>query len=263
MADSFVGAFQGIFDNHMLKNIQQCTSIEAPRVLGNEEREVSLCELNAFIALLHVRGAYGGKHFPLYNFCDKESGVSFFQQTMLKSRCREIMRFLRFHLRSTRSARLQTDKFAVISNIWNRFVDKIISGYKLEENNTIHEQLFPTKSRCRFTKYMPHKPDKFGIKFWIAVNVESKYILNAIPYLGKNDSRPSTQRLYDKIVITFMEPFVGKGGNVATDNFFTSFLLAIKLKKTSLVGTMKKVRRKLPASAKCLQQRYSSRLMKA
>ena len=137
MADSFVGAFQVIFDNHMLKHIQQCTSVEASRVFGNKKREISLCELNAFIALLYVRGAYGGKHFPLYIFCDKECGVSSFQQTKLKSRCHEIMHFLRFDLRSTRSARLQTDKFAVISDIWNRFVDESISDYKLEENITI------------------------------------------------------------------------------------------------------------------------------
>ena len=72
MADSPVGAFQVLFDSHMLKHIQQCTNVEARRVLGNEDWEVSLCELKAFIALLYVRGAYGGKSFPLYNFWNKE-----------------------------------------------------------------------------------------------------------------------------------------------------------------------------------------------
>ena len=71
--------------------------------------------------------------------------------------------------------------------------------------------------------------------------------------------------LNDKVVMTFVEPFMGKGKNVTTDNLFTSFLLAkeLKNKKTSFVGTMNKVRRELPASAKCLQQHYSSKLMKA
>ena len=162
---------------------------------------------------------------------------------MSRNRCREIMRFLRFDLCSTRSARLKTDKFALISDIWNRFVDNSISCYKFGENITIDEQLFPTKSRCRFTQYMPNKPDKFGIKFWLAVDVESKYILNAIPYLGKDESHPSTQRLSDNVVMTLMEPFVNKGRNVTTNYFFTSFLLAkeLKKKKTSLVGTMNKV----------------------
>ena len=35
MADSPVSAFQIIFDNHMPTYIQQCTNVEARRVLGN------------------------------------------------------------------------------------------------------------------------------------------------------------------------------------------------------------------------------------
>ena len=165
MADFSVGAFQATFDNHMLKYIQLCAKVEARKVFGNEEWEVSLRELNAFIPLLYVREAYGRKNFPLYNFSNKERSVLFFQQTMWRNRCREIMRFLRFDLRSTRSARLQTDKFAVISDIWNRFADNSISFFKRGENITINDQVFPTKSHCRFTQYVPNKPDKFGIKF--------------------------------------------------------------------------------------------------
>ena len=58
---------------------------------------------------------------------------------------------------------------------------------------------------------------------------------------------------------------MGKDRNVTTENFVTAFLLAKERKKknTSLVETINKVRRELPASAKCLQQRYTSKLMKA
>ena len=78
---------------------------------------------------------------------------------------------------------------------------------------------------------MPNKPVKFCINFWLAVDLESKYILNSIPYQGKDESRPSTQRLSDNIVMTIMETFMGKRRNITTDNFFTSFLLAKELKK--------------------------------
>ena len=135
-------------------------------------------------------------------------------------------------------------------------VDSSISCHKPGENVTIDEQLFPTKSFCWFTQCMPNKPDKFCIKFWSAVDVESKYILKAIPYLEKDESRPSTQKLSGNVVMTLIKTFTGKDRNVTTDNFFTSFLPAkeLKKKKTSLVGTIYKVRRELPASAKCLQQ---------
>ena len=183
---------------------------------------------------------------------------------MARNRFREILRFLRFDIRSTRSIRLQADKFALVSDLWNKFVDNCISSYKPGPNITIDEQLFPTKARCRFTQYMPNKPDKFGIKFWLAVDVDTKYILNAIPYLGKEESRAPSQRLSDWVVMNLMQAYLGKGRNVTTDNFFTSYSMAKQLlqKKTSIVGTVNKVRRELPPSAKKQATRYSTVLLK-
>ena len=93
------------------------------------------------------------------------------------------------------------------------------------------EQLFPTKACCRFTQYMANKSDIFGIKFWLAIDVKSKYILNVIPYLGKDEVRPATQRLSESGVIKLVELYLGKGRNVTTDNFFTSTHLATELRK--------------------------------
>ena len=93
------------------------------------------------------------------------------------------------------------------------------------------KQLFPTKARCRFTQFMANKPDKFGIKFWIAVDLEPKYILNAIPCLGKDETRPGTQRLSESVGIKLGEPYLGKGRNVTTDNFFYLYHLATQLRK--------------------------------
>ena len=76
---------------------------------------------------------------------------------------------------------------------------------------------------------------------------------------------PHKGLVIDKVVMTLMEPFISKVRNVTTDNFFTLFLLAKELKKkkaTLLELRMNKVRLELFACAKCLQQRYSSKLMK-
>lgn len=42
---------------------------------------------------------------------------------------------------------------------------------------------------CKFTQYLPNKTDKFGIKFWLAFDMQTKYILNGFPYLGKDETR--------------------------------------------------------------------------
>ena len=52
-----------------------------------------------------------------------------------------------------------------ISDTWNSFIDNCKKCYVPNLNLTIAEQLFPCKTRCPFTQYMPNKPDKFGIKF--------------------------------------------------------------------------------------------------
>ena len=139
MADSPFGVFQVIFDNHMLKHIQQCTNVETRRGLGNEEREVSLCELNAFITLLHVRGAHRDKNFPFAISGTKNGAHYFFNKP-----CREIVDtrshvFYVYTCAAQGQHARQTDKFSLISDICNRFVDNSISCFKPGENITIDE----------------------------------------------------------------------------------------------------------------------------
>ena len=105
---------------------------------------------------------------------------------------------------------------------------------------------------------MPNKPDKFSVKFWLAVDVKSKYMLNAIPYLGKDEARPATQRLSESVVIKLVEPFLGKRRNVT----LTHLSIELRKKKTSLVGTLNKIQKEVPPLVKALQQcRYSSKLL--
>lgn len=70
-----------------------------------------------------------------------------------------------------------------MSDVCSGFVANCIACYKPGANITVDEQLFPT------TQYLANKPDKFGIKFWLAADVETKYLLKGFPYLGK-DHRP-------------------------------------------------------------------------
>ncbi len=128
----------------------------------------------------------------------------------------------------------------------SRFVENSQKCYVPEDSLTIDEQLFPTKSRCKFTQYMPNKPDRFGIKFWILAEVKSKCCLNVKPYTGKDDGR--IESLGTHVVMSLMQPYFQRCYNVTVDNLFTSRDLAEKLqqKRTSLVGTVRQNRRELP-----------------
>lgn len=129
---------------------------------------------------------------------------------------------------------------------------------------TVDEQLFPTKARCSFIHYIANKPDKFGMKFWLAADVDTKYMLNAAPYLGKDETRRPGQPLGDGVVLKLAEPFLGKGRNITTNNFFTSLELAkaLKAQKTRLFGTVNKSRRKLPPSVKEQRALHTTEVLK-
>jgi hypothetical protein len=88
------------------------------------------------------------------------------------------MRFLKFGEKCTRSVRLETDKCALVSLVWNNFIGNCYISCKPGPNITMDKQLFPSKAMCPFTQYTPTKSDKTGQKYWLAVDVESKYLLN-------------------------------------------------------------------------------------
>jgi hypothetical protein len=207
-------------------------------------------ELDTFLGLLYLRGVKNAKNFPLDLLWSDEYGCQAFRQSMSRNRFREIKKYIRFDCRTTREDRIKDDKFCMISWVLSRFVQNSQKAYIPEVSLTIDEQLFPTKARCRFTQFMPNKPDKFGIKFWILAEVNSKYCVNLKPYVGKDDQRVDS--LGTHVVVTLMEPYFGRGYNVTTDNFFTSGKLGKKLldKRTSIVGTVRLNRREIPSSPK-------------
>ena len=84
---------------------------------------------------------------------------------------------------------------------------------------------------------MANKPDKFGIKFWMAVDVETKYLFNSFLLVGKNESRSGDESMPSDIVMKLMMPLF-KGHNITSNNYFTSLDLCLQLAKQvcSLVG---------------------------
>lgn len=263
--ESVLSAWLLFIDKTILDHIIKCTETEARRVLGNDDWSLSREELLAYISILYARGVSGARNIELHSLWSTPWGLTFCKETMSRDRFCEISRFLRFDIKSTRRERLKKDKFAMISEVWNRFVENCITCYKPGQNITIDEQLFPSKTRCPFTQYIASKPDKYGQKFWVAADLKTKYILNPFPYLGKNEERDQSQRLSEFVVMKLIEPFQNMGRNVTVDNFFTSLELAKKLKekRTSLVGTMNRARREIPDCIKIGKaELYSTKLLR-
>ena len=153
-------------DRQMLLSIQRYTIAEAKRK-NARNWTLSLEELEAYLGLLLARGLIGAKNIPLDDLWSDKWGFHIFGKTMPHHRFKEIQRYIRFDDRVSRRQRLQSDKFTLFSEVWDMFVANCRSHYMPNENLTVDEQLFTTKCRCRFTQFMPNKPDKYGIKIWI------------------------------------------------------------------------------------------------
>ena len=86
---------------------------------------------------------------------------------------------------------------------------------------------------------MPNKLDKFGMKFCLLAVVDSKYLCNGKPYLGKDSPRQKGNNFPKDTCLTLLDPYFRKGYNVTIDHFFTSINLAEKLlfQRTPIWGT--------------------------
>ena len=90
-------------------------------------------------------------------------------------------------------------------------------------------------------------------------------MVNGFPYVGRDGTRSRDERVSDQVVWRLLKPYLNKGRNVTTDNFFTSMKLATELQKykTSLLGTVNRIRKEVPAVVKYMKELlYSTTLYK-
>ena len=78
-----------------------------------------------------------------------------------------------------------------MSHVLNSFVKNC---YNTGPNIAVDSQLFPTKAQGVFSHFMGNALDRYGIKFWLAVDADSKYIVNGFPNLGKEDDFQTTRQ---------------------------------------------------------------------
>jgi len=113
------------------------------------------------------------------------------------------------------------------------------------------EKLFLTKPNYCCVQYMANTPDKFRIKFWLALDVKSKCSLICFPYLSKDELRPA-DRLQASILCFVLCSLVWI--RPKCQNVFDIFIkkLATDLKQTgeSFVGNINLSRSENPPSIK-------------
>ena len=111
----------------------------------------------------------------------------------------------------------------------------------------IDEMLLKFRGRCSFRQYMPSKPGRYSIKFWILADAQNNYCYNTMPYLGKGGDKVA-DNLGATVVKKLVEPLHNSRRNITCDRYFTGVEMTETLKSNNLtvVGTVMRNRKHLP-----------------
>ena len=114
-------AFHLFIDEHILKCVQKHT-INQGRIYDSDFN-LHLDELESFIGLQLARGVLVGRNTPIKQFWSKDWGPPIFRNTTRSDGCAKIMKYLRLDDFQTRRQRRETNKFCLISEVWNSFIE--------------------------------------------------------------------------------------------------------------------------------------------
>lgn len=249
-ASNRINTFRSSFDLFLNKRIKSIilkqTNIEGSSRFGNEWEVLDETELDAYLGILIFAGVFKSNDESLESLWSEAYGRPIFRATMSLKRFKQISAILRFDKRSDREARRQSDKLAAVRDMWDEWVKLLPMFYNPNINITIDEQLLSFRGRCPFRQYMPSKPSKYGIQFWILCDSETGYVRSIQCYTGKLQGSAPEKNQGMRVVLDLTEGL--QGYNLTCDNFFTSYELAEKLldRKLTILGTLRKNKRQIP-----------------
>lgn len=252
-ANTPVECFKLFFSKNITDKILACTNMEIERVKSNYKCQTShtignTCEaeLLGLFGSLYYAASMRHNHLNSRILHNPVSCGDVHRAIMSESRFSFLLACLRFDCRETRSER--KTKLAPISEIWDIFVDNCKKNYKPGSYLTIDEQLVAFRGKCPFRVYIPSKPNKYGMKIIMICDNSTKYMINAMPHLGKGSTPPNIPAA-TFITLELIQPVSGTNRQLTMDNWFTSIPLAKKLledHKITVIGTIRKDKRELP-----------------
>lgn len=135
----------------------------------------------------------------------------------------------------------------LLADLWDKWVEILPKLFNPGENVTIDEKLVGFRGKCPFRQYMPNKPAKYGITFWVLCDSINTYVWNIQVYTRKISGAVPEKKQGLRVVLDLCSTEL-KSRNVTIDNFFTTYELGKMLLKRNLtmVGTIRKNKTTIP-----------------
>ncbi|XP_011864172.1 PREDICTED: piggyBac transposable element-derived protein 4-like [Vollenhovia emeryi] len=212
--------------------------------------ETNLVELKALLGLLYYSGMEKQNHTNTEDLWKPRFGSNLYRAVMARNRFHYLLECLRFDDKATRVERRKVHGLAPIKEIWDMFISNCTRYYSPSTYCTIDEQLLNFRGRFGSKVYIPSKPDKYGIKIVSMHDVQTSYMINAEPYVGRVLSRAG-ESVPSYYVRRLSESIYNTGRNITCDNWFMSVDLVRKMKTDyglTMIGTVRKNKREIPPS---------------
>lgn len=204
-------------------------------------------ELYCFSAVVMLMSVVKKATLKSYWSTDPLISTPIFGDIMPRDRFLELLRSLHFNNNDEQPVGDRLFKIEPVMEILKEKFQQFVIPY---ENLCIDESLMLWKGRLAFKQYIPKKRHRFGIKFFVIVDCKTGIILDFIIYVGADTEIVNYEELgiTGSIVMTLMNPYLGKGHNLYVDNWYTSPKLFDELykNKTGACGTVKTNRSGMP-----------------
>ena len=181
--NSIAEFFEYFFDDHLYDHILRCTNKRI--VLPN--KPITKDELKGFVGLLILFGLTNKNNIDADSiWCPTSPDyIAWATACMTRSVFRTISASITFDdIDSRVTRRVEDPKFHKFREVFDAFKKKLREGLVPGFRVCIDEQLYAYRGRCSFKQFMPSKPNKYGIKYWLIVCLISGYLFEADIYLG-------------------------------------------------------------------------------
>lgn len=239
-------------------NVEMIIKRQNLKEISASYRDTNAMEVWALIGIFTLTAVMKDNHLSTDELFDASFSGTRYVSVMSRERFEFLLRCLRMDDKSLRPTLRSDDAFVPVRNIWEIFINQCRLNYVPGSNLTVDEQLLGFRGRCPFRMYIPNKPDKYGIKFPMMCDASTKYMIDAIPYLGRS-TKTNGLPLGEFYVKELTKTVHGTNRNVTCDNWFTSVPLAKNLLQTpynlTIVGTIRSNKREIPEELKNTRSR--------
>ena len=199
-----------------------------PHSLVKEWRPTDREEMLTFLAMLVLMKIIHKPRISMYWTKDGMVSTSVFSQLMRRDRLLLIMRFLHFaDNRNHNPADPDRNKLYKIREVSDMIRRRCSEAFYPGKNSRVDESLVLFKGRLSFKQYIKSKRARFGIKLYKLCTTDG-IVLDYVIYHG-GMAQELTEVQYalitEKIPVTLMQKYLGKGHHLYVDNYYTSIAL--------------------------------------